>query len=113
MLAIAAAAGVIAVLVASAAMAAGLAVSRSWLDRAILAQLAGAAGVALAGLALAITAGLPSDPLHLLYGGVLLLAPGVARYATRDAAARSMGTTLLIIGAITLGVTVRAFMTGG
>ena len=112
-LAIVAAAAVIGVIVTSGAMAAGVAVSRSWLDRAILAQLAAAAGVALAGLGLAITAGLPSDPLHLLYGSVLLLAPVVARYVLRAAPARAIGRTLLIVGVVTLGIAVRAFMTGG
>ncbi len=113
LLAYAAASGLAAVLVAAVAMAAGLTGSRLWLDRAILLQIAAGILAALAGLFVAATLRPPADPLHLLYGGVLVAAPGVARYAVRRADARSMGRTLAIVAVVTLGVAVRAFRTGG
>jgi hypothetical protein len=113
LLAYAAAAGLAAVLVAAAAMAVGLTRSRLWLDRAILVQIAAGILAALAGVFVAATVRPPADPLHLLYGGVLVAAPGVARYAARRADAGRMGRALAIVAVVTLGVAVRAFMTGG
>lgn len=112
-LALAAAAGTGAVFVASAALAAGLAVSLVWLDRAILVQLATGLATGLVGLAVAAVSEPPADPLHLLYGAVLVSLPVGGRYATRRADPRRIGRAMAVVSLVTLGVAVRAFMTGG
>lgn len=100
-------------LAASLAAGLGWARSRLWLDRAILIQGGSAFGASLAGvLALAI-GGRPPDPLHVMYGAILVVGPVAVRYALRDAPPRGLGGIMTIVALIVAGVLLRSFMTGG
>jgi hypothetical protein len=85
--------------------------SRRGLDAAILLQL-GAAGVtAVAGLGSAAIR-LPGDPLHVLYGAVVVLAIPAGRYAGRAGPLRRTARLCLIGAVVAAGAVARSFMTG-
>ena len=102
-----------ALVVASVAMAVGSARSRLWLDRAILALLVAAVLAALGGIVVAITAGPPRDPLHLVYGAAALFVPVVGRYVVRRADRRRFGRIMAVVSVVTVGVALRGITTGG
>ena len=86
--------------------------SRLWLDRAILAQAATA--ILAAGVGALVAIGRPpSDPLHLLYGALIVAGPIGARYVVRGQATRRLGRSMAIVGVVLAGIVIRAFMTGG
>jgi uncharacterized membrane protein YecN with MAPEG domain len=105
-------AGAACFIAASLAAALGRAGSWLWLDRAILIQGGTAVAASVAGvLALAI-GGRPPEPLHLMYGAILVGGPVATRYALRDAPIRRVGKIMTIIALIVAGVLLRSFMTG-
>ncbi len=102
---------------AGVALGAGAAGGRRWLvaaDRLILALLVlVAAAIALgAGLALGRGAG-PSDPLHLVYAGVALLAMPVLRLEAMRRRSARLGWWICAGGLVTLGALLRLWATGG
>ncbi len=50
--------------------------------------------------------------LHLLYGAVATLAPGVARAAAHGRGAAGLGRWVTVGALVAVGATVRSFMTG-
>lgn len=99
-------------LVASLAVGLGRARSRLWLDRAILIQAATAFAASVAGMLMLALGGRSSDPLHLMYGAILVGGPVATRYALRDAPLRRLGGIMTIVALIVAGVLLRSFMTG-
>ena len=101
-----------AVIVAALPGAVGRGSERSWIDRAILAQITAVVIGAGAGLIIAVTERGPSDPLHFLYAAVLLtLLPGV-RYAVHNSTARRFAGWIAVAALIAMGALLRSFMTG-
>lgn len=102
------------VLAVAALTATGRLGSRPALDRAILAQLAVAFLAVASGTAVPFTGGTPpSDPLHVVYGGVSLLGVPIARYAARDRGTPSLARWTAVGALIGLAAMLRSFMTGG
>ncbi|HEX5013447.1 MAG TPA: hypothetical protein VFV72_04735 [Candidatus Limnocylindrales bacterium] len=112
-LAVVAAIGVGLLFVAAVAAAAGWTRGRLWLDRAILVQAATAAAAVATGLGLVIAGSRPDDPLHLLYGLVLVALALVVRAAAGHRPTRRVGVWLVLGSLVLGGVLFRAFMTGG
>jgi hypothetical protein len=110
-LAWAAAAGIAALFVAGLAAALG-ATSRGWLDRAILLQLGTASAASVGGAVLIAMGRGPSDPLHVLYGAVLVVGPLATRYLARQEGTGRIGAAMTLVAAIGAGVVLRSFMTG-
>ena len=82
------------------------------LDASLLVQLGATALASLAGLVTAGAVGPPSDPLHLVYGFVATALPIGVRVWAQGRPAASLGRWVAFASLITLGVTVRSFMTG-
>jgi hypothetical protein len=82
------------------------------IDLALMAQLVATGFTALAGVGVAILAQPPRDPLHLLYGAVVLVVPGVARVAGHRRGAGAVARWVAAGSLVALGATVRSFMTG-
>jgi hypothetical protein len=101
----------VALLVAGGATAGGLLRSLRWLDRSILFLGAASLAAALVGLLIALTGAGPTDPLHILYGAVLVAGPMTVRYAVRDSTPRRIGTAMTVTALVVGGVLVRTFMT--
>jgi uncharacterized membrane protein YecN with MAPEG domain len=99
-------------LAASLAVGLGRASSRLWLDRAILIQGGSALGTSLAGVLALAFGSRPPDPLHLMYGAILVFGPVATRYTLRDAPPRRLGGIMTIVALIVAGVLLRSFMTG-
>lgn len=59
-----------------------------------------------------VAVGGPPDPLHLVYGVVLLVGPVGTRYVVRNVATRRIGVTMTAVAIVLAGVVVRSFMTG-
>jgi hypothetical protein len=112
-LAIVAVGGGVVLAVGAVAAAAGWSGGRLWLDRAVLVQASTALAAALSGLLAALSGGLPADPLHLLYGAVLVGFPIGLRLVAGRRPTRRVGTWLVLGSLVVGGVLVRAFMTGG
>ncbi|HSL34609.1 MAG TPA: hypothetical protein VK871_13220 [Candidatus Limnocylindrales bacterium] len=110
-LAWAAAAGIAALLAAGLAAVLG-ASSRGWLDRAILFQLGTALAASVGGVVLVAMGRGPSDPLHVLYGAVLVVGPLATRYLARQEGTRRIAIAMTLVAAIGAGVLARSFMTG-
>ena len=110
-LAVVAAVGVAAFLIAAALTAVGILRTRLWLDRVILAQAATGLAAGLAGLGAALTRP-PTDVLHILYGALIALGPLVARMLVPSQTTRRLGRSLTLVGLVLVGILVRAFMTG-
>jgi hypothetical protein len=106
-----AAAAALATLAAAIAAIAGVRGSRLWLDRAILVLVVAVLGTSLVGLTLPPPGRMPSDPLHVLYGVVALVALPIARYAGRGSP-RLTGRYTLVGSAFVIAVMLRLFMTG-
>jgi hypothetical protein len=100
-------------LAASLAAGLGRARSRLWLDRAILIQGGSAFAASLAGVMALATGARPPDPLHVMYGAILVVGPVAMRYALRDATLRRLGGIMTILALIVAGVLLRSFMTAG
>jgi hypothetical protein len=85
---------------------------RTWIDRAILVEVAAAVLACLAGLAVAIAEGPPRDWLHFVYAGVVLgLIPAV-RYAVHGMTGRRFAGWIAVAALIAMGALLRSFMTG-
>jgi hypothetical protein len=113
-LSIVAAVSLVAMLVVAAATWAGALRTHRWLDRAILAQAFSAGLAAATGVLVAIAgARLPSDPLHVLYGALLVVGPLTGRYAARRQSSVRLGRSMTLIGVLAMGILVRALMTAG
>lgn len=82
------------------------------IDLALMAQLGVTGLTALLGAVVAILATPPRDPLHLLYGAVVLLVPCIARVAGQGRGTRSVARWVAAGSLVALGATVRSFMTG-
>jgi hypothetical protein len=92
----------------------GRAGSRRAVDRAVLAQLAVTFLAVASGTAVPFTGGsAPSDPLHVVYGGVSLLGVPTARYAARHRDTQALSRWTAVGAAIGLAAMLRSFMTGG
>ncbi|HEU4919200.1 MAG TPA: hypothetical protein VFT20_05625 [Candidatus Limnocylindrales bacterium] len=111
-LAWAAAAGIAALLTAGLAVALGVS-SRAWLDRAILLQLGTALAASVGGVVLVAMGRGPSDPLHVVYGAVLVVGPLATRYLARQEGTRRIAVAMTLAAAIGAGVVARSFLTGG
>jgi ABC-type Fe3+ transport system permease subunit len=83
-----------------------------WLDRALLAAVATAAVAMATGIVLLATGARPEDPLHLIYGVVLLVLPLIARYLARPARTGRQSIAVGIAGLVALTVIVRLIQTG-
>jgi hypothetical protein len=81
------------------------------LDRAILVTLAIVGAGGLTGIAVAVTEGGPTDPLHLLYGLLAFASIPIAR-SLRAGDDRRIGGSVLVGALIALGAVLRLFMTG-
>jgi hypothetical protein len=81
-------------------------------DRLVLAVLAATGLAALAGVWLAVTAGPPSDALHLVYGVVAFVVLPVARYVGRSGSARRQAGWLALGSLALLAVYARLLQTG-
>ena len=112
-LAVVAAIGVGLLFLAAVAASAGWSRGRPWLDRAMLIQVATAAAALVTGLLLLIAGNRPADPLHLLYGVVLVAIALVVRAAAGRRPTRRVGVWLVLGSLVLGGVLFRAFMTGG
>jgi len=107
-----AAGGIACLLVVSLATAGGVSRTKLWLDRAILFQLVTAIVASLGGLAVLVTGKPIRDPLHLVYGAVLVAAPGAVRYLARRVPTRRLGGAMSVAAIVLAGVVIRSFMTG-
>jgi hypothetical protein len=113
-LSILAAVALVAMLAVAAATWAGAMRTHRWLDRSILAQAVSAALAAAAGVLVAIASGrLPTDPLHVVYGAVLVVGPVTGRYAARTQSSVRLGRSMTLIGVLAMGILVRALLTAG
>lgn len=81
-----------------------------WLDRLIIVEVALAAAAVLSGL-VKLSRGKPTDPLHLLYGVVLLTVIAGGRYLGRRRGRRQTAW-VAASSVVALGVIVRLAMTG-
>jgi uncharacterized membrane protein len=79
----------------------------------IVAQALTALVAAAAGLVLLVGGSRPADPLHFLYGAVLVGLALILRAAAGRRPTRRVGTWLVLGSLVLVGVLVRAFMTGG
>lgn len=70
-------------------------------------------GAGLAGLAVALTSGPPSDPLHLLYGVLATAALPAGALIARDRPARQRTIVLAVTLIVLVILIVRLFQTGG
>jgi hypothetical protein len=113
MLAWTAVAGSASLLAASVATAVGLTRSRLWLDRAILLQVGTALAASVGGSVLVAMGRGPSDPLHVLYGAVLVIGPLATRYLVRQAPSPRLGGVMTVVAVLGVGVLIRSFATGG
>ena len=116
-LAVGAAIAAVLATLAGAAMGAGLAGGRRWLvlaDRLILALLVLVAVALALGPVLVLGRGAgPSDPLHLVYAGVALLAMPVLRLEAMRRQSARVGWWGCAGGLVTLGALLRLWATGG
>jgi hypothetical protein len=85
---------------------------RTWIDRAVLVQLVAAALACLAGLAVAVTQGAPSDALHFVYAAVVLALLPATRYAVHGMTGRRFAIWIAVAALIAMGALLRSFMTG-
>ncbi len=86
---------------------------RLWIDRLILAGLAGVALTTVVGPALILSGEQPSDGLHFLYAAVAWLALPVGRAVSGSMkTARRRGTAIVVAAIVLLGVLLRLYMTG-
>jgi hypothetical protein len=111
-LAAGAALGVALLLAAAVAASAGCGRGRHWLDRAILVQAGAAAAAGVTGIILLPGGNRPTDPLHFLYGAVLVALPLGLRLVAGRRPTQRVGSWLVVGSLIAGGVLVRAFMTG-
>jgi hypothetical protein len=108
----------IAVVVMGAAFTAGAIVaawrqgSLAWLEWFRRATMALIVIEVIAGMILYGTAHRPDESLHLLYGGVALVAIPFGSYFAAEAPPRPRAVVLAAAGALTLGIVFRAFVTG-
>ena len=119
LLALATATAVVVLGIIALAAAIGASVSRTALDRLVLAAILAAAFAAASGLAVLGIGRVPGDPLHLLYGiaaiVVLPIARALVSRRTRRGSlptAQGLGRWLLTGSLVTLGVLLRLAMTG-
>jgi hypothetical protein len=106
------AASTLAVFVAALPGAIGREVGRIWIDRAVLVQVVAAAVACLAGLAVAVIQGAPSDPLHFVYAAVVLALVPATRYAVHRMTGRRFAIWIAVAALIAMGALLRSFMTG-
>ncbi len=107
-----AAASTVALLAVAVSTAAGRFASYRLVDRVLLVQLATATLAAVTGGASLVSAGTPSDALHVLYGAVVGLAPIGARAAAGRGDVRRIGRWVTVAATVAIAATVRSFMTG-
>jgi hypothetical protein len=104
--------GVLILLVAAGLTAAGVVRGRLWLDRAILVQALTAVVAAVVGLVV-LTTRPPADPLHLLYGALLIGAALAVRATLASRSSERLGRWMTVVSVVLVGIFVRAVMTGG
>jgi hypothetical protein len=105
-------AGVLILLGAAGLTAAGVIRGRLWLDRAILVQTVTAVVAGIVGLVL-LTSRPPRDPLHLLYGTLLIGVALAVRAAVASRSSERLGRWMTVVSVVLVGIFVRAVMTGG
>jgi hypothetical protein len=86
--------------------------SYRWLDRAIIVQLATTIVAAVVGMATLAVGGRVADPLHLLYAVIVVALPVGVRAAAQGRPVRTIGRWVAIAALLSLGATLRSFMTG-
>jgi hypothetical protein len=106
------AAAVLAVLVAALLPAFERSRSYRWLDRTIIVQVATTVLTAVLGIATLAVGGRLRDPLHLLYAVIVAALPVAVRLAAQGRPARTVGRWVAIAALLSLGATLRSFMTG-
>jgi hypothetical protein len=111
-LAWAAVASVAVVLVLAVLTAIGRLRSYRALDVSLLVQVVATSLTSLAGLGAVGAVGPPRDPLHLLYGVVATALPFAVRVAAQGRPVPTIGRWVTVATLVTLGVTIRSFMTG-
>jgi hypothetical protein len=83
-----------------------------WLDRFLLVVLAAAALAGLVGLLLLVTGGHPQDPLHIVYGVLVVAIVPATRYVSRGWTERRQAAALAVAFLVSIGVLWRLLMTG-
>jgi hypothetical protein len=87
--------------------------SRLWIDRAILAAIAGVVLAIVSGLVVFATGGTPEDPLHFLSAAAALVALPIARAWATGAHAGRRWLVMAAAGAVLAALVLRLYMTGG